>query len=808
MKKSPLNKLLLVCLLVGFIILSRSPAFSVIEVKTAPNYLILLVHGVNSSSRIFVGQDKGGNKGEKGSDLTNEPAEKDDYGDLKGYLENDLGLKGYVYSYTFSQRDGEISDQGKELGEKDYVNPASDGSDLNYVTGDHLKHIDSTKTKINNGRCWFEQAREDFKDWFKTKGPGSKERPARPPIEEEIPKKYILIAHSMGGLSAREYIFSNYYDNDVATLITIDTPHMGSNAAWMLKQIKEFDSNGKAAAASVCLISGLLASVYHVTPLDIYLYMCGILGYGFQEMVIDRWLADNNFGWYYGQPAVQDMDVDSNYIKLLATKGLKSDADGFKIRIIAGKGVPTPPINFVSAGKYVMGLSAFETLFSSSFWNEIPDSGKFMSLWLSTLFGTPINDNGDFMVQKSSQLAEGVQSFNDPRIDLKKYEYEFDETASGIKDAIEAIMLAADTAYFIGGGNYLFRTAIIILGVGELAMRVNEIGKDGYLDAHGTILKRVYETKIIDHALEDIVTLGGKADTLKSSGGAVHAFAEVDISKPTAGFTAPEQAFALLSNKNKDGSDAGAYHTITIEAITESNNHLQSAPIYFNGPPSPDGLRRTSEKKWISGVTVKEAPTAIKGVINTFLPKKLKSFEYSENFAAWKPVGTVDEWGNFTLSGLNMAEGQNVIAFRAESWIGNKMNQILNFTINTIPMLPSDFAPAPNSYTNNNMPIIKVQFSKSAYSNSPLENISISIAKLIFQDGMEKDVSNNPNFKFTISGGQYDRKGLAEYVPDAPLPDGKYTMLIVANSNVGMAQALWPFTIDTTPPVVKFMPQR
>jgi hypothetical protein len=106
------------------------------------------------------------------------------------------------------------------------------------------------------------------------------------------------------------------------------------------------------------------------------------------------------------------------------------------------------------------------------------------------------------------------------------------------------------------------------------------------------------------------------------------------------------------------------------------------------------------------------------------------------------------------------------------------------------------------------MPIIKVQFSKSAYSNSPLENISISIAKLIFQDGMEKDVSNNPNFKFTISGGQYDRKGLAEYVPDAPLPDGKYTMLIVANSNVGMAQALWPFTIDTTPPVVKFMPQR
>jgi hypothetical protein len=168
----------------------------------------------------------------------------------------------------------------------------------------------------------------------------------------------------------------------------------------------------------------------------------------------------------------------------------------------------------------------------------------------------------------------------------------------------------------------------------------------------------------------------------------------------------------------------------------------------------------------------------------------------------------VDEWGNFTVKDLNFAEGQNVIAFKAESWIGNKMNQILNITLNTIPMLPSGFAPAPNSYTNNNRPRIRAAFAKAAYSASPLESISVDIAQLIFPDGFEKDIKDDPSFKFTLSGGDYDKRIDVEYQPPDPLPDGRYIVRIVVNSNVGKAQALWPFTVDTTPPTVKFLPSR
>jgi len=41
--------------------------------------------------------------------------------------------------------------------------------------------------------------------------------------------KVVLIAHSMGGLNCREYIQSDDYENDVIKLITISSPHQGSN---------------------------------------------------------------------------------------------------------------------------------------------------------------------------------------------------------------------------------------------------------------------------------------------------------------------------------------------------------------------------------------------------------------------------------------------------------------------------------------------------------------------------------------------------------------------------------------------------
>lgn len=40
-----------------------------------------------------------------------------------------------------------------------------------------------------------------------------------------IPSRNIIIAHSMGGVSSREYVQSDFYNKDVDKVITLDSPH-------------------------------------------------------------------------------------------------------------------------------------------------------------------------------------------------------------------------------------------------------------------------------------------------------------------------------------------------------------------------------------------------------------------------------------------------------------------------------------------------------------------------------------------------------------------------------------------------------
>jgi pimeloyl-ACP methyl ester carboxylesterase len=61
--------------------------------------------------------------------------------------------------------------------------------------------------------------------------------------------KVILICHSMGGLAARQYVQNNN-DHHVAKIITVSTPHLGSNSSdissWLIEQWKGLDLNSDA----------------------------------------------------------------------------------------------------------------------------------------------------------------------------------------------------------------------------------------------------------------------------------------------------------------------------------------------------------------------------------------------------------------------------------------------------------------------------------------------------------------------------------------------------------------------------------
>ena len=226
---------------------SISEAGTKIETNTSPNYLIILVTGINTTGFIFKGN------GENGSDVTNIPENMKGFGDLLGYLRRDLGLDGYVYYYTFSQRDGHVETLSKELGDRNYhANSAYRESIMNHkgLTDQPDIYKDEIKDKYlfphlgypspiqqvsGESNCWLEQARQDFKKWYADK---YYDKDISKVPNSVIPQKYILICHSMGGLVARQYLSSDYYQNDVEAIITIDSQHLGSDGAQALNEIK------------------------------------------------------------------------------------------------------------------------------------------------------------------------------------------------------------------------------------------------------------------------------------------------------------------------------------------------------------------------------------------------------------------------------------------------------------------------------------------------------------------------------------------------------------------------------------------
>ena len=181
---------LIIVLVIGLWLCSMTYANNIEGTNTYKDYLFVLVHGLNSERGIFEGQKQ--------------------YGNLRSYLENELGLKGRVYCYNFSNNRGDNFALAKEIGDRSYHNPNPE----------------------MDGKSWLEKARIDFE----------KDNPGKP-----IPSQYILITHSMGNYAARAYIYSDqlykeggFYKDDVAKVVFITPPLLGSDAA-LLAYIKALE---------------------------------------------------------------------------------------------------------------------------------------------------------------------------------------------------------------------------------------------------------------------------------------------------------------------------------------------------------------------------------------------------------------------------------------------------------------------------------------------------------------------------------------------------------------------------------------
>ena len=120
-------------------------------------------------------------------------------------------------------------------------------------------------------------------------------------------KKVILVGHSMGGLAAREYIQDKqHYQNDVAKLVTIGTPHWGSDVTNLPADLVGVDARSDAARDLRSNIQYKEADVPGFTNSTNIINHKGIYLFGGPESIIPNLNSAGSVAKYYSK------DVNNN----------------------------------------------------------------------------------------------------------------------------------------------------------------------------------------------------------------------------------------------------------------------------------------------------------------------------------------------------------------------------------------------------------------------------------------------------------------------------------------------------------------
>lgn len=781
-------------LLIGVIlsVLYQQAAFctNIEGTSTCDNYLFIMVHGIRADSGIFTGEKE--------------------FGNLKKYLEDNLNLKGRIYAYTFKDINGRNKTAAQEFGDRRYFNSSF----------------------RMNGECWLEKAKEDYVNEYRKNHNGNN------PII--IPTKYIIITHSMGSFAVRAYIYSEnvfgqgqgFYKDDISKVVFIAPPLLGSDMviyAWKLQYdtvmrtkgaYDYLSKNGVGAKFDVKQIVQRFLSGTLSDPVSLYMVAAWIATadiYG--EQFIQEWGGFNTLKPTFG--GMWDMLPHSELATVLRRAELPDRTKEPAYSIVYGRGIPVYDCYStwgMAAIKYLQDvgkkkyeqqifeanvgdsikkeypeiLSQFiqldykwQTLFDQKFWELPTAQAKFMSFLQANAMEGFVTNDGDGMVPTYSAKGEGVKSV----ANVPKYEYLF--KTQPVEDYLNNNFLVELSAAegiikMLSGYTGLpectfwpFRFIVALHAVEVIAK--NDTSLRSNLKAHGKILEQydLIKTAILDTPA--VFTINNIQGYITN---------ETPASSETVAF----KSFSIANNIQN------GYELVQVNSIAENRNARGNIDM-----PVPMTLDK--ERMYASSITITKPAKRIVGKLNYLFPSMMKSFEYSFNFAAWKPITNVNsETGEFVLDDLPFAEGQNVLAIRSVNAAGIKNNQILTITLNTIPLLASDFSPLPGTYTNNNKPKVSVRFGKAAYSSAEVEGVKIIEARLI-KTGQptneERDVSDKISIK--QYGGTYDKYAVVEYVPDEALDDGKYQVQITAQSNVGTTNAMWDFTVDTIPPRLRFV---
>ena len=231
--------------------------------ESIENYNVMIVHGAYSKGKGFLDEKDTNEAYYAGTSLENgatlgaydnsdritnwvstKVLEEPGWVDIVGYARNS-----YVYNW------------------RSFSNPANTSLNNAHEMGDRTWSLKGTK--FEHRRALMEEAQELKAVITDTLNPSENKYGQvaleiirkNPDLYRQLPSRYILIGHSMGGVVSREYVQGNFYNGDVDKIITLDSPHEGTGALNMLVSKKLDDGFWEHTKDNiVSSISGAVAS--------------------------------------------------------------------------------------------------------------------------------------------------------------------------------------------------------------------------------------------------------------------------------------------------------------------------------------------------------------------------------------------------------------------------------------------------------------------------------------------------------------------------------------------------------------------
>ena len=339
-----------------------------------------------------------------------------------------------VFEESISEKNYENARNSYIYNWRSFTNPANTSLNNGYELAYRKWNKDGT---FGKRRALFEEAQEVKAVYDTLHGQSALEIIRKDPdLYRQLPSRYILIGHSMGGVVSREYVQGNFYNGDVDKIITLDSPHEGTGTMNMTVKMNAIDDFWGH------LGDNLESTVLSVVPRMLVLGNVGDIGFAISSItsnLVKKEIGDL-LATYFAPEYYVESDPLLHYVDPKQTgfgtidslNGLSYEADSMPmIRILSGQhGMTMSDPGDLDDG-FSGGIRTFIPDYAAmpylNYNTQLEGSGDMSARYVNALTsfimgyaGIPVQETGSSIVPDHSSKGGDVIVLNDSKVDIER----------------------------------------------------------------------------------------------------------------------------------------------------------------------------------------------------------------------------------------------------------------------------------------------------------------------------------------------------------------------------------------------------